>query len=105
MCTASLAFQGLRCDIGAAWCTGVHVTSVKFDYSGQYLAVGGQDARVYGVKQDWGLLATMSDLPKKVCMPASTFDWQYLPTHVINVPVGWTDHSIVTQQILGWPSC
>lgn len=43
------------------------MTSVKFDYSGQYLAVGGQDARIYGVKQDWGLLATMSDLPKKVC--------------------------------------
>ena len=48
---------------------GVPVTSVKFDYSGQYLAVGGQDARVYGVKQDWGLLSTMSDLPKKVSMP------------------------------------
>lgn len=44
------------------------MTTVKFDYSGQYLAAGGQDARVYGVKQDWGLLATMSDLPKKVCM-------------------------------------
>ena len=48
---------------------GVPVTSVKFDYSGQYLAVGGQDARVYGVKQDWGLLSTMTDLPKKVSMP------------------------------------
>lgn len=44
------------------------MTSVKFDYSGQYLAVGGEDARVYGVKQDWGLLSTMSDLPKKVSM-------------------------------------
>ena len=53
----------------AVSCAGVPVTSVKFDYSGQYLAVGGQDARVYGVKQDWGLLSTMSDLPKKVSMP------------------------------------
>lgn len=57
----------------AVWCLGVQVTSVKFDYSGQYLAVGGQDARVYGVKQDWGLLATMSDLPKKVRLPANTW--------------------------------
>ena len=51
------------------------MTSVKFDYSGQYLAVGGQDARVYGVKQDWGLLSTMSDLPKKVSMPDCHVGW------------------------------
>lgn len=52
------------------------MTSVKFDYSGQYLAVGGQDARVYGVKQDWALLATMSDLPKKVRMLEYTWSSQ-----------------------------
>lgn len=45
---------------------GGHVTSVKFDYSGQYLAVGGADARVYGVKTDWSLLSTLTDLPQKV---------------------------------------
>ncbi len=73
-CKATAHVQSLRCDDNGVLrgCTGVPVTSVKFDYSGQYLAVGGQDARVYGVKQDWGLLATMSDLPKKVCMPATT---------------------------------
>ena len=59
-CSTS-AFDVLSC------IAGVPVTTVKFDYSGQYLAAGGQDAHVYGVKQDWGLLATMSDLPKKVC--------------------------------------
>ena len=46
---------------------GGHVTSVKFDYSGQYLAVGGADARVYGVKADWALLSTLADTPQKVC--------------------------------------
>lgn len=45
---------------------GGQVTSVKFDYSGQYLAVGGADARVYGVKSDWSLLSTLADLPTKV---------------------------------------
>ena len=45
---------------------GAAVSSVKFDYSGQYLAAGGADARIYGVKQDWQLLSTLSDLPQKV---------------------------------------
>ena len=42
------------------------MSSVSFDYSGQYLAAGGRDARIYGVKQDWQLLSTLSDLPQKV---------------------------------------
>ncbi len=45
---------------------GAPVTSVRFDNSGQYLAVGGMDARIYGVKQEWQLLSTLSDLPQKV---------------------------------------
>ena len=45
---------------------GAPVMSVKFDNSGQYLAVGGMDARIYGVKQEWQLLSTLSDLPQKV---------------------------------------
>lgn len=41
-------------------------SAVNFDHSGLYLAVGGPDARIYGVKQDWEVLQTFSDLPKKV---------------------------------------
>lgn len=40
-------------------------TSVRFDRSGLFLAVGGADARVYGVKQDWGVVKEFSDVPKK----------------------------------------
>ena len=35
---------------------------MSFDASGLYLAVGGPDARVYGAKQDWALLSTLSDV-------------------------------------------
>ena len=51
--------------------------AVTFDHSGQYLAVGGGDARVYGSKQDWAALATFPDLPKKVRF----FDWTTLFSH------------------------
>ncbi|GAB4816363.1 hypothetical protein N2152v2_003409 [Parachlorella kessleri] len=51
---------------------GSPATSVAFDHSGLYLAVGGPDARVYGVKQDWEVLKTFPDLPKK--------DWEVLKT-------------------------
>ena len=50
------------------------MTAVKFDNSGQYLAAGGADARIYGVKQDWQLLSTLSDLPQKVCKAVSCHD-------------------------------
>ena len=40
--------------------------AVTFDRSGQYLAVGGGDARVYGSKNEWSSLATFGDTPKKV---------------------------------------
>ena len=39
--------------------------AVAFDHSGLYLAVAGADARVYGVKQDWKVLAQWGDVPKK----------------------------------------
>lgn len=40
-------------------------TAVAFDASGLFLAVGGADARVYGVKQDWEVVKTWEKLPKK----------------------------------------
>lgn len=39
--------------------------AVAFDHSGLYLAAGGGDVRVAGVKQDWSTLAQFADLPKK----------------------------------------
>jgi hypothetical protein len=36
-----------------------------YDYSSQYLAVGGADLRVYAAKQDWALVKAFPDLPKK----------------------------------------
>jgi WD40 repeat protein len=41
---------------------GQPTTSVTFDSSGLYLGVGGVDARVYGVKQDWEVVATYTDI-------------------------------------------
>lgn len=41
------------------------VTSVAFDHSGLFLAVGGADAKVYGVKQEWSVLKEWSDVAKK----------------------------------------
>lgn len=40
-------------------------TAVKFDHSGLFLGVGGADARVYGVKQDWEVVKEFTDVPKK----------------------------------------
>ncbi len=34
--------------------------AVGFDFSGQNLAIGGSDARVVGVKQDWAALFSLS---------------------------------------------
>lgn len=39
--------------------------AVAFDHSGLYLGVGGADARVYGVKQDWSVVQEFTDVPKK----------------------------------------
>lgn len=41
------------------------ISSVAFDHSGLYLGVGGEDARIYGVKQDWSVLRSFPDIPKK----------------------------------------
>ncbi len=46
--------------------------AVAFDHSGLYLAAGGADVRVAGVKQDWATLAQFADLPKKVQLPLLT---------------------------------
>ena len=37
----------------------IHV--VQFDYSGQYLAVGGAELRIFGTKQDWSVVKTIPD--------------------------------------------
>jgi len=39
--------------------------AVAFDRSGLFLAAGGADVTVAGVKQDWATLAQFADLPKK----------------------------------------
>lgn len=38
---------------------------MAYDYSSQYVAVGGSDLRVYAPKQDWALVKAFPDLPKK----------------------------------------
>lgn len=45
---------------------GLKTGAVRFDSSGLYLAVGGTDARVYGVKSDWEVVKTFADVPKAV---------------------------------------
>mmetsp|Transcript_12785 Transcript_12785/g.32935 ORF Transcript_12785/g.32935 Transcript_12785/m.32935 type:complete len:502 (+) Transcript_12785:196-1701(+) len=40
-------------------------TCCSFDKSGNWLGVGGADARIYGVKQDWSLIRVLPDLPTK----------------------------------------
>lgn len=44
---------------------GAATSAVAFDTSGLYLGVGGADARVYGVKQDWAVVKEFTDVPKK----------------------------------------
>ena len=39
---------------------------VTFDHSGLYLAVGGSTVHVHGVKQDWEVVKSFPDLPRKV---------------------------------------
>lgn len=42
------------------------ITSVAFDLSGLYLAAGGASVRMYGVKQEWSVLANLTEVAKKV---------------------------------------
>lgn len=44
---------------------GVSFSRVSRD-AGLFLAVGGADVRVYGVKQDWSVVQTFPDLPQQV---------------------------------------
>jgi pre-mRNA-processing factor 19 len=53
---------------------GAPTAAVKFDTSGLYLGVGGVDARVYGVKQDWEVVATYTDIKKAATALAWTPD-------------------------------
>ena len=63
-------------------------TSVAFDYSGQYLAVGGADARVYGTKADWNVIKTFPDVPKKGVL---SLRWSSLAGSLL---VGSADHNL-----------
>lgn len=44
----------------------VPATCVSFDHSGLFLAVGGPEVKIFGAKQEWSELATISGFPKKV---------------------------------------
>jgi len=63
-------------------------TAVSFDYSGLFLAVGGADARVYGVKQDWEMVKSFDALPKK---GVGALAWSNNARQLI---VGATDHNL-----------
>ncbi|KAG1656833.1 hypothetical protein FOA52_006288 [Chlamydomonas sp. UWO 241] len=56
-------FKTLEPYAGSAPCA-----AVTWDHSGNYLAVGGADARVYSTKSDFGVVKTFSDMPKKGVM-------------------------------------
>jgi len=43
----------------------IGVSSVQFDASGLFLAVGGPHVGVYAVKQDWSMVKEFTDVPKK----------------------------------------
>ena len=68
--------------------SGVGATAVKFDHSGLFLAVGGPDVRVYGVKQDWGVVKEFSDVPKK---GVYAVDWG---ADARSLLVGAADHNL-----------
>lgn len=53
--------------------------SLAFDYSGAYLAVGGSDVRLYGVK-GWSQISTLSDHTKAVTGVAFGTDAKQLIT-------------------------
>eukprot|EP00191_Tetraselmis_sp_GSL018_P012099 CAMPEP_0177611664 /NCGR_PEP_ID=MMETSP0419_2-20121207/20654_1 /TAXON_ID=582737 /ORGANISM="Tetraselmis sp., Strain GSL018" /LENGTH=500 /DNA_ID=CAMNT_0019107493 /DNA_START=165 /DNA_END=1667 /DNA_ORIENTATION=- len=59
-----------------------------FDSSGYWLAVGGGDARVYGVKQDWKVVKTLPDVPSKGVLSLA---WGELAK---TIAVGASDHSL-----------
>ncbi|EIE19108.1 spliceosome component, nuclear pre-mRNA splicing factor [Coccomyxa subellipsoidea C-169] len=63
--------------------------AVGFDFSGQNLAIGGSDARVVGVKQDWAALFSLSAaLGNK---GVSAVKWSHDSRHLF---VGSTDHNL-----------
>ncbi|KAG2434979.1 hypothetical protein HYH02_011978 [Chlamydomonas schloesseri] len=62
-------------------------TSVAFDHSGQYLAVGGPTVKIYGQKQQWAELKTLSEVPKR----ASALRWG---PDARSLLVGAADHNL-----------
>lgn len=59
-----------------------------YDYSSQFLAVGGQDLRVYAPKQDWSVIKAFPDLPKKGVLSLA---WSPLARSIV---VGGGDHNL-----------
>ena len=53
---------------------------VTFDHSGLFLAVGGAQLNVHAVKQDWKVVNSFSDLPKKVCFPTCFYQFEQFDT-------------------------
>ena len=46
--------------------TDIAPSFVAFDHSGLYLAVGSDRVDIHAVKQDWSVVKTFTDMPKKV---------------------------------------
>lgn len=69
-------------------------TSVAFDYTGLYLAVGGADARIYGQKQDWAVVKTFPDMPRK-----GVYSLKF-GTDAKSLYLGAADHNL---RVLGLP--
>lgn len=62
--------------------------AVKFDHSGHYLAIGGQDLRVFNVKQDYVLVKSF-EMPKKGAVHSVLFG-----PDARTILVGASDHNL-----------
>lgn len=62
--------------------------TASYDYSSQYLAVGGSDLRVYAPKQDWSVVKSWPDVSKKGVLSVA---WSPLANSLL---VGGGDHNL-----------
>ena len=69
--------------------------AVRFDHSGHYLAVGGQDLRVFNAKQDYGLVKSF-EMPKKGVVHSVLFG-----PDARTLFVGASDHNL---RVVGVPN-
>ncbi|GLI62339.1 hypothetical protein VaNZ11_004953 [Volvox africanus] len=68
--------------------------SVAFDHSGQYLAVGGPVVKIFGQKQQWSELKTLTEIPKR----AAALRWG---PDARSLLVGAADHNL---RVFGVPA-